>query len=326
MSWNVYITRRIPKAAINRLQSKGLTVKIFDQDKRIPFNVLKSKIAASDALLCLLTDEINEAVLSVAKNLKIVANYAVGFNNIDVAAATRFGICVSNTPGVLTEATADLTFLLILGIARRIIEADHLVRDGKFSGWDPMLLLGSELTHKTLGIVGAGRIGSAVARRAFGFKMRLLYTDPQPNEEIEKDFNAVRTDLKILLNNSDFVTIHVPLSEATHHLINRKTLSIMKKTAYLVNTSRGPVVDEHALLEMLRAGQIAGAGLDVFEFEPHITPGLADLNNVILLPHIASATIETRTQMAEIAAQNILSLFEGKTPPNIVNPEVLKKK
>ena len=326
MSWNVYITRRIPESAVSRLQAKGMNVEIFDQDKFIPSEILKSKVAQCDALLCLLTDEINETVLSGAVNLKIIANYAVGFNNIDVAAATRFGISVTNTPGVLTEATADLTLLLILGVARRIVEADRLVRNGKFSGWSPMLLLGSDLTQKTVGIIGAGRIGSAVARRASGFNLKLLYTDTRLNEVIEKDFGAVRTDFRTLLQNSDFVTIHVPLNKDTFHLINRENQRLMKRTAYLVNTSRGPVVDERALLEALRAGQIAGAGLDVFEFEPRITPGLEDLDNVILLPHIASATIETRTRMAEIAVANILSLYEGKTPPNIVNPEVLQQK
>jgi glyoxylate reductase len=326
MSWNVYITRRIPQSAITQLVEQGFNVEVFKGDEIIPGELLKEKATDCDILLCLLTDKINEDILFGAKNLKMIANYAVGYNNINLEAATRLGIPVTNTPGVLTEATADLTFLLLLGVARRVVEADRMVRKGKFKGWGPMLLLGSELSEKTLGIIGTGRIGSAVARRAAGFNMNILYTDTKSNLDIEKAYLATRTDLKTLLQESDFITIHVPLSGTTFHLINSENLNLMKKSAILINTSRGAVVDEKALVNALQSGQIAGAGLDVFEFEPDLTPGLAKLNNTILLPHIASATTETRTRMAEIAVENILSFYEGKIPPNIVNPEVLNMK
>jgi glyoxylate reductase len=325
MSWNVYITRRIPESAVQLLRDIGLNLKTFSEERLIPIDILKSEIEYCEALLCLLTDHITEDVIDAGKNLKIIANYAVGFNNIDIEAATRRGIAVTNTPGVLTEATADFAFAMILAISRRISEAERFLRQRRFYGWDPMLMLGSELKGKTLGIIGAGRIGSAVARRAAGFDLNLVYTDTKKNPQIEKKFKAVQMDLDELIKCSDFITIHVPLTRATHHLINRDRLMMMKNTTYLINTSRGPVIDEEALLHVLQKERIAGAALDVFEFEPEVTPGLSEMENVLLLPHIASATIETRTNMALIAAKNIAAAFQGQSPPNLVNPQISKR-
>jgi glyoxylate reductase len=325
MSWNIYITRRIPESAIQLLRDVGLNINMFNEGRMIPHDILKSKIEYCEALLCLLTDQITEEVIMAGKNLNIVANFAVGFNNIDIEAATRRRIAVTNTPGVLTDSTADLAFAMILTISRRIAEAERFLRLGRFYGWDPMLMLGSELNGKTLGIIGAGRIGSSVARRASGFNLKLVYTDTKQNLQIEKNFKAVQMDLDELIKTSDFITIHVPLNNTTHHLINHDRLEMMKKSAYLINTSRGPVVDEEALLTVLKAGRIAGAALDVFEFEPEVTPGLLEMENVLLLPHIASATIETRTKMALIAAKNIIAAFQGQKPPNLVNPQIFNQ-
>ena len=254
----------------------------------------------------------------------MIANMGVGYNHIDIAAATRRGIPVSNTPGVLTDATADLAFTLILAVARRVVEGDRRVREGKFKLWAPFLFLGREVSGKTLGIVGFGRIGRAVARRAAGFGMRVLYHNRSrltPAEERESP--AEYADLNTLLAQADFVSLHVPLSGETRHLIGAAELSRMKPTAYLINTARGPVVDEVALLATLQRGMIAGAGLDVYENEPALTPGLADLPNVVLLPHVGSATLETRTAMAAMAARNLIAGLDGQRPPNLVNPEVL---
>ncbi len=254
----------------------------------------------------------------------MIANMGVGYNHIDIAAATRRGIPVSNTPGVLTDATADLAFTLILAVARRVVEGDRRVREGKFKLWAPFLFLGREVSGKTLGIVGFGRIGRAVARRAAGFGMRVLYHNRSrltPAEERESP--AEYADLNTLLAQADFVSLHVPLSGETRHLIGAEELSRMKPTAYLINTARGPVVDEVALLATLQRGMIAGAGLDVYENEPALTPGLADLPNVVLLPHVGSATLETRTAMAAMAARNLIAGLDGQRPPNLVNPEVL---
>jgi glyoxylate reductase len=244
----------------------------------------------------------------------------VGYDNIDVAAATARGIWVSNTPGVLTDATADLTFALILAAARRIIEGEAMVRAGKFKSWAPFLFLGTEVTGKTLGIIGLGQIGKAVARRASGFNMRILYHDRNRISESEElELNATYADLKTILSDADFVSLHVTLTDQTRHLISARELDYMKRTAYLINASRGPVVDEKALVEALRTKKIAGAGLDVYENEPALTAGLADLDNVVLLPHVGSATLETRTAMAVLAAENLLDGLQGITPRNCLN-------
>ncbi|MCX7716173.1 MAG: D-glycerate dehydrogenase, partial [Endomicrobia bacterium] len=261
-----------------------------------------------------------------AKNLKIIANYAVGFNNIDVKEATSRKIPVTNTPGVLTETTADLAFALLMSVARRIVESDRFLREGKFKGWAPMLFLGNDIYGKTIGIIGFGRIGQAVAKRALGFDMKVLYYDTnRVKPEIEKKYSAIYKSLSELLKESDFISIHVPLTQETYHLISDKEFDLMKPTSYLINTSRGPVVDEKALVRALKNKKIAGAALDVFENEPEVEAELIDMPNTVLVPHIGSATIETRTKMALMAAENIIAvLVENKIPPNIVNPEIYK--
>jgi D-3-phosphoglycerate dehydrogenase len=321
MSKKVYVTRPIPEDGIEILRKKGFQVDVNPEDKVLSTDELKKAISSYDAVLCLLTDKIDGEVLDAAgPNLKIMANYAVGFDNIDVKAATERKIAVSNSPGVLTEAVAEHTFALLLTAAKRIVEADRFTRSGEYKQWEPKGFLGPQIWGKTIGIVGLGRIGSFVAQISHGgFNMEVLYHDVKKNEEFEMRFSAKYRDLENLLKESDFVTIHVPLLPATHHLIGAKELGTMKKTAILINTSRGPVVDEVSLVEALKAGKIAGAGLDVFEKEPQLSPGLADLPNVALTPHTASATREARSAMSKIAAENIAAVLEGKDPPNLVN-------
>jgi glyoxylate reductase len=256
--------------------------------------------------------------------VKIFANYAVGFNNIDVEAATKRKVVITNTPGVLTDTTADFAWTLLMAAARRLVEADKYCRAGEYEGWGPMLFLGHDIHHKTLGIVGLGRIGQAIARRAQGFEMKVLYNDEfRPPPEKEAELKVTYVSLEQLLRESDFVTLHVPLMPSTKHLIGKKQLEMMKRTAVLINTSRGPVVDEKALVAALKSNVIFAAGLDVYEDEPALAPGLAGLDNAIIPPHIASATFDTRTKMATMAAGNIVSFFKGERPSNIVNPEVL---
>lgn len=273
-----------------------------------------------EAILCLLTDTIDASVLEAAPKVQIVANYAVGFNNIDVAAATERGVVVSNTPGVLTDTVAEFTLALIMAVTKRIPEGDRFTRAGKYDGWAPELLLGSVLKDKTLGIVGAGRIGSGVAVRAqTGLGMKVIYSDREICAELENGIPCEHKSLEEVLEQSDVVSIHVPLSNETRHLINAERLARMKPTAYLVNTSRGPVIDEAALVTALKNKTIRAAALDVFENEPALAPGLAELDNVILTPHIASASEEARTQMSVLAAQNIIDLLAGGTPANVVS-------
>jgi glyoxylate reductase len=265
-------------------------------------------------------------VVDRAPALKVIANYGVGFEHIDVAAATRRSIPVTNTPGVLTETTADLAFTLILATARRVVEGDKRVREGKFQYWAPLLFLGQDVSGKILGIIGMGRIGKAVARRAAGFGMQLIYhsrTRLSPAEE--QELGASLRPLETLLQEADFVTLHVPLTPPTRHLIGSRELELMKNSAYLINTARGPVIDEAALVAALRQGQIRGAGLDVYEREPELCPGLAELENVMLLPHLGSATVETRTRMALMAAENLLAGLRGDPPPNCINWLELKR-
>lgn len=323
MGWNVFVTRRIPQPGLDMLYEHCETVEVNAEDRVLTREELSKGVEGRDGVLCLLTDAIDDEVFEAARGAKIFANYAVGFNNVDVEAATRRGIMITNTPGVLTDATSDMAWALMFAAARRVAESDRFNREGKFKGWGPMLFLGGDVTGRTLGIVGVGRIGEAVARKSVGFKMKVLYADTVPNEALEKEIGARRVSLEELLKGSDFVSIHVPLMPETVHLIGTEQLDLMKETAYLINTSRGPVVDENALVEALKAGKIAGAGLDVYENEPEMAPGLAELDNVVLAPHIASATIETRTKMATMAAGNLLAGLRGETPPNLVNPEVL---
>lgn len=315
----IFITRQIPDAGIKMLRDKGYEVGVGPEDPPTREELLK-RINGVDAILSILTEKIDaEAMDAAGPQLKIVANYAVGFDNIDINEAKKRGIRASNTPGVLTEAVSEHTIALLFAIAERIVEADQFVRDGKFKFWGPKLLLGIDIKEKTLGIIGLGRIGVEVAKRMHdGFDLKIIYFDVKRNEELEKQYNIEYKPLDDLLKESDFVSIHVPLLDNTRHLIDAAKLKLMKPSAVLINTSRGPVIDEAALVEALKNNVIAGAGLDVFEFEPKLTPGLVDLQNVILTPHIASATFETRNKMAEMAALNIIEVLEGRPPINPV--------
>lgn len=322
---NVYVTRMLPKPAMELLKG-NCEVEINPEDRVLSKKELLEKVKRRDAVLCLLTDTINEEVLEAAgPTCKIFANYAVGYNNIDIKAATKRGIIVTNTPGVLTNTTADLAWSLLFAVARRIVESDKYTREGKFKGWAPMLLLGRDITGKTMGVIGTGRVGANFARKSKGFEMKLLYNDIRRNEEFEEETAATYVDKETLLRESDFISIHVPLLPTTKYMIGKKEFKLMKKSAVLINTSRGPVVEEKALVEALKEGEIWGAGLDVYENEPALESGLAELDNVVIVPHIGSATVETRTSMALMAAKNIIAVLEGETPLQCVNPEVLKK-
>ena len=319
----IFITRKIPERGIEKLKSAGLEVEINPDDKVLSKDELIAwlKKGSYDAVLCLLTDKIDADVFAAAgKQCKIFANYAVGFDNIDLAAAKTAGMMVSNTPGVLTDTVAEHTFALMLAIAHRVAEADKFAKAGKYHGWEPMMLLGTDLSYKTVGILGLGRIGSRVAYHAAkGFNAKVIYYDVKRNEEFEKEFGAVFCETpELLLMQADFVSVHVPLLPTTRHLIDANRLKMMKPSAYLINTSRGPIIDEKALAEALTNNVIKGAAIDVFENEPAIEPGLIGLNNVILTPHIASATEETRSKMAELAAENIIAAINGGAPPNLV--------
>ena len=322
MSKKVYITRQIPESGINKLKEKGFEVDINEEDKVLNreelLTALKSK--TYDAVLCLLTDQIDGEIFDACPSAKIFANYAVGYNNINVEDAKKRDVKISNTPGVLTETVAEHTFALLMAISKRIVEADKFTREGKYKGWAPMLFLGTDLLGKTLGVVGLGRIGAQVAKHAAnGFGINVVYYDIKRNEEFEKESGAsFKENVDDVLKEADFISVHVPLLDSTKHLINEERLSIMKENAYLINTSRGPVVDENALVKILKDKKIKGAALDVFEEEPELAEGLADLENVILTPHVASATEGTRSKMSEMAAENIIAVLEGKEAPNLV--------
>ena len=327
----IFVTRPIPKIGIEILKAKGYDVVVNEKaenraaTKEEMVNALRQAQGEGkpfDAILSVLTDKIDEEIVNVGlPMLKIVANYAVGFDNIDLGATKKHNVMVTNTPGVLTNTVAEHTFALMLSIAHRISEADMFSKAGKYKAWGPNLLLGTDLSGKTLGIVGLGRIGSRVAYHAVrGFDMKVLYNDPKPNPEFEKEFGAQFIEkIDELLPHCDFISIHVPLLDSTHHLINETRLKMMKPSAYLVNTSRGPIIDEKALAKALSENWIRGAAIDVFEFEPEIVPELKGLDNVILTPHIASATEETRNKMAEMAVQNIVEALEGRIPPNLIS-------
>jgi glyoxylate reductase len=321
---SILISRQLPEAAVRLARSRA-DVDAYAHDQPMPRAELLDRLADKDGLVCVISETIDEALLAARPGLRVVSNVAVGYNNVDVAACTRRGVVVTNTPDVLTETTADFAWTLLMATARRLAEADRYTREGRFRQWEYMLLLGGDVHGKTLGVVGFGRIGRAMARRALGFGMRVLYQDAvAADAAAERELRATRTDLATLLRESDFVTLHTPLIPETRHLINAESLRTMKKTAYLINAARGPVVDEAALVRALREGWIAGAGLDVFEEEPKVHPGLIDLPNVVLAPHIASASHETRLQMATLAVENCLAVLEGKTPPTPVNPEALQ--
>lgn len=324
----VLVTRELPPAVMESLhESFDLTVS--PHDGPMPREELLEALPGRDGLLPMLVDKIDEELLDVAgESLRMVANYAVGFNNIELDAATSRGIAVSNTPDVLTDSTADIALALMLAVARRVVEADVLTRPGRFPGWGPMFMLGADVHHKTLGIIGLGRIGRAVARRGLGFDMKVLYhqrtrLDPQKEKELGVEYR----ELDELLAQSDFVSPHVPLTPDTNRMIGERELGLMKPGAFFINTARGDVVDEAALVRALESGAIAGAGLDVYENEPELHAGLLSLNNVVLLPHLGSATLDTRTNMGLVAAGNLRALLlHGRTPPNCLNPQVLDRK
>lgn len=323
MAWKVFVTRPIPDPGIPLLQQE-CEVNLRSSSVIPSREEILAGVVNIDALLCLLTDRIDRDIIDAAgPKLKIISNYAVGFDNIDVQAATERGILVTNTPGVLTETTADLAWALLMCAARRIVEADRFTRSGRFRGWDPMMFLGHDVFGKTLGIVGLGRIGHAIARRAKGFSMRILYYDAFriPTDQ-EEALGVQYTPFNQLVAEADFITIHTPLVPETRHLFNEETFNRMKPTAILVNTARGPIIKEADLVKALRDRRIAYAALDVFEHEPDLSQGLAELDNVILVPHIGSASHETRARMAEIAVRNILVFIHGEKPPYLVNPEV----
>lgn len=316
MPYNVFVTARIPEPGL-ALLSKECRVEVNPHNRTLTQAELLAAVKGRDGILTLINDTINAQVMDAAgPQLKVISNYAVGYNNIDIAEAARRHIVVTNTPGVLTDTTADFAWALLMGIARRIVEADAFTRSGKFEAWNPLLLLGGDIHGKTLGIIGFGRIGQAVAKRASGFEMRILAYHPNPQHEYPQ---VEFVPLEQLLNASDFVSLHVPLTAETRHLIGEKELRMMKRSAYLINTARGPVVDEAALAKALGEKWIAGAALDVYEEEPKIHPDLLKLQNVILAPHMASASLETRTQMSLIAAQNLLAVLKGMPPPHRVN-------
>jgi len=322
----IYLTRKIPNIAGSLLKEKGYIVDVNPDDRVLKKEELVGalKKGVYDAVLCLLTDKIDASVFDAAgKQCKIFANYAVGFDNIDLKTARDRDVMITNTPGVLSETVAEHTFALMLAIAHRIPEGDRFSRAHKYKGWGPMLLLGIDLAGKTVGIVGLGRIGSLVAHHASrGFGAKIIYYDVKRNKQFEKDYGAKFYEtIDKLLPDADFVSIHVPLLPETHHLMNAERFQLMKNSAYLINTSRGPIIDEFALAQVLKNGGIRGAAIDVFENEPEIEKQLLELENVILTPHIASATEETRSKMAEIAAKNIIEALEGRIPPNVVQAD-----
>ena len=322
--FEVFVTRKIPEEGL-KLLKKYCEVYVNPYDRILTKDEIISNLKGRDGLLCLLTDKIDRDVIYSNPRLKAISNYAAGYDNIDIKAATERKIPVTNTPDVLTETTAELAWALLFAVARRIVEGDRFTRDGKFRGWAPLLMLGQDISGKTLGIIGAGRIGTAFALKSKGFNMEVLYVSRKRNEILEKELNAKKVDLHTLLKNADFVSLHVPLTSETRHLIGEKELRMMKRNAILVNTSRGAVIDEKALVKALKERWIFGAGLDVYENEPEINRELTKLDNVVLEPHIGSATLETRTRMAVMAAENLIISLEGKKSKNCVNPEVFSK-
>ncbi len=318
----IFVTRQLPGPAMDILDAE-CAITVNPHDRPASRNELEKAVEGIDGLLCLLTDTIDEALLAKSPRLKVISNYAVGYDNIDLESCSKRKIAVTNTPGVLTEATADLAWALLMAAARRLVEADRYVREGRFKSWGPMLFLGREVNDKTLGVVGLGRIGRAVARRAGGFNMRVLYHGRhRVGAEEEYNLGVEYKPFEQLLKEADYISLHVPLNEETRHMIGAKELKLMKSSAILVNTSRGPVIDEKSLVRALKRNEIGGAALDVYEHEPVPAPGLTELPNAVLAPHIASATTETRTKMAVMAAENLLAGLKGEKIPNLVNLEL----
>ena len=314
----IYVTRQLPDAAMDIIRTAG-SVEVWPEDRPVPRDVLLEKVRHADGLLCLLTDKVDAPLLDNAPHLRVVSQMAVGVDNIDVTACQTRNIAVGNTPGVLTETTADLAFALLLATARRIVEAERFLRDGQWQTWSPLLLVGQDVHHATLGIVGMGRIGYEMARRAHGFEMNILYHSRSRHADVERDFGAQWVELDALLAESDFVSLHTPLTPDTRQRIGARELARMKPSAMLINTARGQVVDQAALVDALRTRQIAAAGLDVFEREP-LPPDdpMLFLDNVVLLPHIGSASLTTRTRMAVLAAENLVAGVQGRPLPHPV--------
>ncbi|MEX0930757.1 MAG: D-glycerate dehydrogenase [Candidatus Paceibacterota bacterium] len=318
----VYITRKIPEAGLRKLVDAGYSIIENTEDRNLTRQELIAALSEHnpDAVICLLTDTIDEEIFEAAPNAKIFANYAVGYDNLDIRAAHDRNITLTNTPGVLTDTVAEHTVALLLSLTSRIAEADRYVRAGKFKGWAPLLFLGNDLKGKTLGILGAGRIGSRVAEIAYnGLGMEIFYYDLNENSHLNTEYSArFCTTIEEILEQADVISVHLPLLDSTRHILNEKNLAVMKPTSYLINTSRGPVIDEKALVDALQRKIIKGAALDVFENEPELTSGLAELDNTVLTPHIASATEETRSKMSELAAENIIAFFNGEKPKNLI--------
>ena len=325
MPATIYVTRQIPEIALAPLRTCG-ALQVWDHEETIPRETLLHSVQDVDALLCMVTERIDEELLTHAPKLRMVANMAVGYDNVNVPALMKRGIVFTNTPGVLTETTADLAFALVLGIARRIGEGERIVRSGRWGAWSPFAFLGHDVHHATLGIIGLGRIGTEVAKRATGFDMRILYTNRGRNVRAEERFGCTRVELPTLLRESDFVVVLTPLTAETRHLLSTPQFQMMKRSAFLINVARGPIVDPRALYEALREGHIAGAALDVTDPEPipQADP-LLMLENCLIVPHVGSASIATRTRMATLAAENIVAFLNGKRPPTLVNPEVLRE-
>ncbi len=321
----VFVTRTLPEPA-EEIVNENFDAEFSREPSGLSRIELLDRVGGKDALICQLTEKVDEELLAAAPTLKIASTVSVGYDNIDLAACTRRRVIATNTPGVLDDTTADFAFTLMLAVARRVVEGDRFVRSGQWAGWNIDQFIGADVWGKTLGVLGFGRIGREVARRARGFKMRVLYHNrSRVDAAVEREFHAEYADGDTLFRESDFISIHTPLSAATRHLVSAKHFAQMKPTAFLINTSRGPVVDEDALNDALERNVIAGAGLDVYEHEPKVHPGLIGRRNVVLAPHLGSATAETRTKMAVMAATNAATLFHGKLPANALNPEAFQK-
>lgn len=320
----IFVTRKIPGDHVEQLKKAGHDVSVSEFNRVITGEELLERAKGCDGILCLLTERIDGDVIdAIGPQLKVVSNYAVGFDNIDVKAASDRGVVVTNTPSdEVNEAVAEHTWALAMALTRRIVEADEATKKGGYKGWEPDIFLGSNVNNKTIGVIGLGRIGTMVARKAKGFNMKVLYNKREPDPEAEKELGAVFVSLDELLAQSDFVSLHVPLTDETRHMINKDTMAKMKKGAFLINTARGPIVDERDLVEAIRSGHLGGAGLDVFDNEPNIEPELLNAPNVITTPHIASATWEARNKMGTQAVDAILDVFSDKKPENMVNPEI----
>ncbi len=313
----VVVTRRLPGDAVDRLRDK-FNVAVNPHERDLSPEELSEICTGAVGAITMLSDRIDKIFLENHPQLKVVSNYAVGYNNIDIEAAAAHGVTVTNTPGVLTEATADIAWALIMACGRRVAEGDRFTRQGKFDGWAPEMLLGHDVYGATLGIVGMGRIGQATARRALGFEMEIIYYNRSARPDAEKALGAKRVELDELISRADYISLHTPLTMATKHLIDKRRIGLMKPGSFLINTARGQVVDEAALVQALHNGKISGAGFDVYHDEPKLTPGLTELENTVLLPHIGSGSYATRRKMAEIAAENLSAVLEGRTPPHPV--------